>query len=218
MKLYHGTRLGLLPEILKRGIVPRGKENSSSNWEEESIPGHIYLTEAYAPYYALCAANKNNDKVLVLEVETEKFIDRSFYPDEDYIFQLNKIRKKALTLSEIRNNIEHYRSLTWDSLSKLGNVAYKGCIPATAITRYVIFNQDERPYITSKVDPTITVINYHLLGKFYRDFTKWMFEDVPDFGKPFVLPPEMVNEKEELLHIMEVSNRDGIEVVMKEAV
>lgn len=45
--LYHGTSAAVLPDILKNGIMPRGKK--AGRWEHtvKSADDRVYLTNAY---------------------------------------------------------------------------------------------------------------------------------------------------------------------------
>lgn len=54
--LYHGTSSKYLPSILREGIKPR-KLTRQSNWKTtiESRNDMVYLTNAYALYFAICS-------------------------------------------------------------------------------------------------------------------------------------------------------------------
>lgn len=57
MFLYHGTSFENIERILHQGILPR-RETKKSNWfmpdsnDFESRNDAVYLSNAYAPYYA----------------------------------------------------------------------------------------------------------------------------------------------------------------------
>ena len=54
MLLYHGTSERVAKLALKQGLWPRRDLNDEGNWDHtvESSPVHVYLTRAYAPYFA----------------------------------------------------------------------------------------------------------------------------------------------------------------------
>ena len=59
MLLYHGTSERVARNVLKHGLGPRDDTECAGNWEDHpSAGGMVYLTAAYAPYFAMNAANE----------------------------------------------------------------------------------------------------------------------------------------------------------------
>jgi hypothetical protein len=192
-KVYHGTSAKYLPEILKSGIVPR-KRTGNSNWDHtvKSRDEFVYLTAAYAPYFAAQAVQEV-EKALVLEIDLDKLDSRYMYPDEDAVAQSLMAEKDEggfesqeeadkfdMTLNELTDSLdmEQYRHLWKNSLRALGNVAHRGPIPPEAITRYVTLDfTKHREFYFMVLDPTISILNYQICGQKYRDMTAWLFGD-----------------------------------------
>ena len=183
MKLYHGTTTKYLSRILKGGIKPRGA-TGNSNWEEfPSMDNRVYLSSTYPLYFAAAATDLDAKKagMAVFEIES-KGLDRDrLYPDEDFITQCithNEGRPLKEVQKEVIAKMEGYQHHWNDSLEKMGNVSYHGAIPASAITRYATVDHRIRASLTSdSLNPTITIINHAIKGRYYQDFVKWVFGD-----------------------------------------
>lgn len=184
MKLYHGTCGGWVPDILKKGLRPRGARGG--NWADQapSHPDYVYLTNVYAGYFALCAAGEERIGA-VFEIDTDALFDADFAPDEDFLAQVAKAQGQYPdeTLLEVT---AHYREHLSDwlggplweaSLNGLGTCAHYGTIPPRAITRYVTFDLRKNPHLAFIIDPTITLMNYKLLAGRYRMYTARLFGD-----------------------------------------
>src|SRR5580658_8271953 len=93
VKMYHGTteRIGRL--ALKEGLRPR-KLTGKSNWKNfvESHPSLVYLTKAYAPYYALQVMR--GKKMAIVEIESDSLDELKMRPDEDFIEQATRLDEK----------------------------------------------------------------------------------------------------------------------------
>jgi hypothetical protein len=194
MKLYHGTNARYLDAILKDGLVPRGK--SKGNWKHTitSNPNAIYLTTAYALYFAMNSLDpKKDEKMLVVEVDTAKLNFLNLAPDEDALEAYDRITKTyeapadwsmAKRTKFFRDRLRKYTGLgQWDgSLKLMGNCCHLGPIPREALTRVAIIDPRKAQNVTWRaMDPSITPINYRLCGKNYRGLTKWVFGD--DLGE-----------------------------------
>jgi len=182
MRLYHGTSERHWESIREKGIVPRKRQRG--NWQHTvtSNPSAVYLTDAYAAYFAM-AASKDDEYWLLLEIETDLLPEDGFAPDEDCLEQANRAQTAHLGDMKARTKfwrgqVKRLRHLWRDSLKGLGTCQYTGTIPPEAITRAVSYDPRSNGVITWRVaDPTITIINYQILGAKYRGLTRWFFED-----------------------------------------
>lgn len=187
MLLYHGTSEKNLRNILKNGLLPR-KENKISNWEHtiDSNLDAIYLTNSYALYYAYCAVDAaRNERLAILEIDTDKLNTSLLCSDEDAIAQIfkNSPQKEKLqqnwSLIEateyFRNKMQEYSADV--SLEVLGTCAYIGNIPISAISRVAFVKQKTYfEMVVAGYDPTISIFNYKFLGSTYRETSKWLFD------------------------------------------
>lgn len=196
MKLYHGTSEANLDAILRDGIVPRGLRNKNGNWEHtvESNPEVVYLTNCYAAYFALNAsATDAGDhfemtRGLILEIDTDLVDDWFLVPDEDVMEQAGRDRDdlpgewtmEERTVFYRKQLKEHFGRGTWQaSIDGMGTCGHWGTVPPEAITRYVVIDWKALPVVVRELalDPCITLMNYHVLSKKYRDVTAWLFKD-----------------------------------------
>lgn len=221
MRLFHGTCATLIPKVLKQGLRCRGK--SKSNWGMyPSRPDMVYLTAGYACYYGYQAA-KNKD-IVVFEVDLERLDKELLHPDEDFIAQaiahqqgeaLEKVHRV------VRRSLPDYQHHWRDSIKALGNACYRGAVPPEAITRYVIVRETaSREFRMAALDPSISVINYRLLGDKYRSMMAWLFGDADEWqiGWSGMTNAEYLETCKKLYPNMPdigdlFSNRSGIEVV-----
>lgn len=190
MKIYHGTNEHTAKKALVEGLKPR-IATGKSNWKHttESNPSMVYLTDTYAPYFAFSSTplddNGNfTERMAIIEIDTDKLDPMWMMPDEDAIEQLTRNPKdtkfygiKGKTMKDrtkwIRNHINDFQYLWEISLEQLGNCAYKGVIPQSAITRVILHTDDNSVMSMQIAQPTITVINFQLLSKWYQALTKW---------------------------------------------
>lgn len=197
MKLYHGTSVKYLDKILKDGLEPRGK--GKGNWKHtiDSHPDVIYLTNAYAIYFAHIAAGDGDDLV-VLEIDTAKLNPLNLVPDEDFLEQATRKTGPAPIGKSVKVRTGWYRrrlrdfALHWkDSIEHLGTCGHFGPIPAKAITRYATL-PDARRYeiIMSGMDPMISLANYRIVGDRYRNWIRWLFDDPLEGGPDESLPEQ----------------------------
>lgn len=183
--LYHGTSERHLDSILRDGLKPRGRKRG--NWKSyPSISGHVYLTEAYAGYFATVAAKKG-ERALIVEVCLED--DSRLYPDEDFIAQALAAKANRPIddyHDEVTKTIAYYRDYVQASLDGLGNASHRGVIPLSAISRYVLIDTAaQRDTIMLALDPTISLLNYQFCGAKYRSINSWFFGDRDDFDLGF---------------------------------
>ena len=174
--LYHGTTTKYLNSIKEKGITPRYK-NSIGNWKDNpSRADMIYLSNAYASYFAFVTSGEQGGEPLVLEVNVKE--DR-LYPDEDYLEQFTRVDpawKEIVEQTSMEFRTRHfketlldYKDYFEDSLQFLGNACHKGIIKPKNIVRYSILDDDK---VLEYSDPTITLQNYIYLGERYRDLSK----------------------------------------------
>ena len=180
MLIYHGTSANNLDSILNNGINPRS--DRKSNWDKyESRDDMAYLTLAYPFYYAACVA-ENDDSLVVFEINCDKLDESKLYPDEDYIAQVVS-EQDAVPLNEvhfiIRDNIDKWKDLWESSLEKMGNICYKGNVPISCVTRYVVVDTKEfnSHIYLDLLDPSICPLNYAIKGEYYRNLVNWFFGD-----------------------------------------
>ena len=146
MLLYHGTDTGNLKRILADGIRPR-PANGFGNWDTApSLEGFVYLTTAFAPFYAMVPCVIPSVRVginpLILEVDGDSLDEGLMHPDEDFLAQRIRIRKKAgLDVPEDWGDDVHASQDQWrESLHLLGTVSVQGGVPVKALTRYAVMD------------------------------------------------------------------------------
>ena len=196
MKLYHGTSERIAKLALKDGLLPRSMSGVVSHWEDNpSSESHIYLSTAYAAYFAMIATDSEQDgRWAILEIDTDKLPDGGAYlvPDEDFLEQVSR----GQDLSEVaealggdteawsgsmeertkwfRENLDAFAHLWEDSVERLGNCAHEGLIPPEAITRVSYVESSKNHLVTMALDPCITLMNYAICGNKYRALTRWL--------------------------------------------
>jgi hypothetical protein len=194
MKLYHGTSLRVAQAAVAQGITPRG--HAKGNWETcPSHPELVYLSECYAPYFAMSSGDDSDFSIAIIEVDTDLLDEANMRPDEDFLEQISRERKFAKeigvpsTISTkdmvsrtrwFRDRHSEYAFLWRASLKMLGNCAYLSSVPASAITRVAAFDLSSNVAFMCGIDPTITLLNYRILGPYYREVTKWFFDNNVD--------------------------------------
>jgi hypothetical protein len=198
LKLYHGTAERHLPAILRDGLKPRAQRKGNWKHTVESHPGAVYLTNAYATYYAYNATDlkKKDDRLVVLEIDTSKLIPEFFAPDEDWLEQVSRKQQHENTApidKSMNYRTRWYRrrllnyGLHWrDSLNGLGNCTYHYTIPAAAITRIAFIERDAyMRLVWMGDDPMINLPNYRFCGAKYRAHTARLFGDQAEDDDPF---------------------------------
>lgn len=183
MRLYHGTSSANVSPILQEGLRPRMAR--PGNWDEyPSRQDMVYLTETYAPYFALCASGDDDD-LIILEIDVDRLDKSLLFPDEDFIAQalshqtgepLDSLHQK------VRSNLGDYQHHAMDSVKGLGNLCHKGVVPPGAITRYCRIDMKRQGDVSwIACDPCISLMNYRFCADKYRSITAWLFGDRPDF-------------------------------------
>ena len=193
MLLYHGTNETVARTALIAGLMPRGWREADSIWEGcPSSPDHVYLTTAYAGYFAM-NATPENERWGIVEIDTD-LIPEDFgtlVPDEDFLEQATRGQETPTEwdLPEgmeartewFRERLYSFAHL-WDkSIEGLGNCAYEGAVPPSAITRVGLFAPTSNPSIAMMImDPMITLMNYRICGPKYRALVQWLMGDTVD--------------------------------------
>jgi len=186
MKLYHGTNEESARSIIAGGAIqPRGLSKHKGNWTV--VPSHkrrVYLTTAYAPFFAACAA-KEGGRLVVVEVETDLMERELFRPDEDFLEQAtlgrlmsweNPLPGQSMEQRTkwFRDHADQYAHCWEDSVAGLGTCSYEGAIPLDAVTKIVAFDPKEAVELAwAFMDPSITLLNYKFCGSKYRAMTRW---------------------------------------------
>jgi len=236
--LYHGTTESAAKAALEKGLKPRESAGVESNWEEcPSSPHHVYLTSAYAGYFAM-ASCKSGERWAIIEVDTTKLDKSDLFPDEDFLEQasrnqelpddwgVNELPMNGRT-EWFRNNLESFQHLWEDSVKHLGNCSHFGQIPAAAITKVAFIDPEECLQMTMLVsDPMITLMNFKVCGNQYRAMTRWFIGEEVDAGEisSFLcdLPPEVAEKHPDVAQQMKderesyeeiLSNRAGVEII-----
>lgn len=186
MLLYHGTTEEVARKALTEGLNPRGKNKKRSNWKHtiHSNPDCVYLTTAYAGYFAANAVgHKLNETWGIVEVDTDKLNLDQMRPDEDMIAQaeaLNAEKKGAKhdlfkrTLYW-RARLDVNKHLWLPSVEYMGTCSHKGTIPAEAVTRVSLFKPSSNgTMVMACCDPTISIMNYKFCQQKYKLFTRWL--------------------------------------------
>jgi hypothetical protein len=195
MRLYHGTAGENVSAILKHGIKPR-RLTKKNNWTH-SVASHehaVYLTSAYAGYYAHQAAKTS--KLGIVEIDTDRLDQELFRPDEDFLEQATRNgqtsnrqlkRLKKLGMNErtewFSSHLDEFAHAWRASVEHLGTCSYLGEIPPEAFTRASVFDYKKNALVASELlEPTITISNFKICGDRNCALTRWLMgEDIdPD--------------------------------------
>jgi len=215
MKLYHGTTATVARKAITEGLLPRFFTGNEGNWKAtiESSVDRVYLTSAYAPYFAMAATNENEDLWGIVEIDVDRLSEVFMLPDEDYLEQATRSGDKAFldNISPKLWMMDTYARTAWfrdravrfhhmwkESIKRLGNCAYAGVIPPEAITRIVIYNPSHNKVVTLNMDPTISILNYQFMGEKYEALTRWFIGDpitVDDYLGPTAQSFSVVRKK-----------------------
>jgi len=172
MKLYHGTSALYLESILDQGIQPR--LTRPSNWEKcPSREDVVYLTNAYGFFYAAEAAKESAMLIVEVDVDLDDLL-----PDEDWLEQVSRKpddlpRDMLARTWAYRDALDQYGEYAIDSLAGLGNAAHLGPISKDQITGMAVISDDAFSFA---FDPTICLANYSIMGEYYRNGMRWLFD------------------------------------------
>lgn len=185
--LYHGTSSTKLKNILESGVLrPRGA-NSHGNWKGtvKSNANTVYLTTAYPLHFASVAASEDGSEAVVLELRVAA-IESNLHADEDAAEQVYRGKDGLPSGWDMKRRTIYYRSRAhlfhWTaSVAVLGTCGHQGPIPLSAVSRVATVSKDALVrLIIAGFDPTISILNYMLLGKQYEQGVRWLFGDEAD--------------------------------------
>ena len=181
MILYHGTTSRHLDSIREHGLLPRYDERPTRWDENPSATDRVYLTNAYAVWFAWTAAEAGEKGVVVaVDVEEEDLV-----ADEDYLAQTNWQDEALAFLQDMslqertlywKERAPSFPPMAQHSLANLGTVAHMG--PCLDIVKIVEFD----PLVAMEHDPTISLLNFRMLGDQYRAMTKDFVESDGKLG------------------------------------
>lgn len=175
MILYHGTSSRHRDAIEREGLRPRHATGRASNWSGpvESKAGFVYLTDAYPVYFALAAAEAD-EELLLVKVEVD---EAQLYPDEDFVAYAmsGSHGEHSRALIATIDPAEH-QALWRESLAQNG-IACTPSVGPEGILAYRSLGLDEWPRILELGgDASPTPMNYRLLGGRYRRGVEALFE------------------------------------------
>lgn len=158
--LYHGTSEENAKLIEKEGFITGKKYN----WNVKSKGGFVYLSSAYAPFYAM---STNSKKLALIKCEV---LAKDCYPEDDFIMYC--LKKPSYIQEELdKINLRGYKYLWKESLKYMGNVAVR---PNKIKILGIRYFDGER--LIFKCDPTISPLNFKVMGEYYMRLTKWIYE------------------------------------------
>ncbi|MEO1497666.1 MAG: hypothetical protein AAFV43_11000 [Planctomycetota bacterium] len=176
MFLYHGTSTQHLDRILAEGLQPRCVTGQASNWEGdiESKPDFVYLSAAYAIYYAVEAADTPHDPV-ILQVDWDHL---KLYPDEDFIaYHRSDGTVESWQAEGALVDPSEHKELWALSLARSGNVCTPA-VPRAAILGYraIPIEGNGGLLLDTGVDAIPAESNYLYRGDYYRRCLAAYFE------------------------------------------
>lgn len=177
-RLYHGTTAAVAEAALRDGLRTRRTSGVASRWPAHpSHAGAVYLTTAYALYFAMHTLDEPTDgaRIGLVEVASRR-VQHALVPDEDVLEQVG--RGKDAVGGDLGTRTRWYRKRLHEfagrgqwvaSVRAMGTCAHLGDIPATAVTRVALIEPQRQPELCLlALDPLITVANYQLVGARYR--------------------------------------------------
>ena len=179
--IYHGTTESNWEKISQEGLVPRGDRKSNWTHTVESAKDRVYLSSVYAPYFAMAAA-ENGEGYVVVQVNLESLDQDLIFPDEDFLEQcgprspVSKCSSMEERTKYFRDNAREFQDYWTMSLETMGVVAYQDEINLSKIeSAYFIDPKKLHPAIHCMIgDPTISILNYSLLGQKYKALTAFL--------------------------------------------
>lgn len=216
--LYHGTSERVARLSLSEGLIPRGSRKGNWNHTVASGKDRVYLTDAYAPYFANAATSGEEDESHawgIVRLETSLLDTGSLLPDEDFLEQAGRGRDgvtgtMAQRTRKHRTRARRLGPLWSESLRGLGTCAHMGRIPAEAVSAIALFRPASNPYVASMaLDPSIVLLNYAIMGSRYRALTQWFFGPVSPGLLVWPTPVELLSEGQ----LVALGDRSGLTVI-----
>lgn len=224
MKIYHGTSADVARRALTEGLLPRNDLGTEGNWTGtvKSRGDMVYLTAAYAPFFA-AAAVEPREPWGVVEVELDDSDVPNLRPDEDFLEQATRgvgpdhglyipgsMEERTIVF---RGALDALAECWEDSLKGISNIAHRGRIAPGKITRIALYDPSSNGLITMKaLDPAITVLNYAIMGAGYRALCKWFFEPItPEEYDPLGLHAHLSPHREQFAEAL--NDRDGLTII-----
>ena len=147
----------------------------------------MYLSLAYAPYYAMAAKSRKRQKALIQVEVASKYL----YPEDDFLmFELGYNKVRAYTQKEVDAvDLNDYKYLYKKSLQYMGNASAK----PEHVKVLGVRTFDAHQYLCDMPSPD----NYLTLGKYYRNLTKWIYEgnDPLKYGEFYAYPQGVLYSK-----------------------
>lgn len=163
--------------------MPRNLTHGETNWPDcPSATDRIYLTDAYAIYFAAACAD-DDERGLIVEVDVDP---HDLRPDEDFIAQCRPPQTRHMTPNDASQYwLQRVGAMTNDlgteSLKSLGTCAvFKSPLRPTRLIEF----ETRSSFIVS--DPAISILNYQVCGSGYRDSLRRFVEtDGRELWSPF---------------------------------
>lgn len=205
MKLYHGTSERVARVAWEQGLQSREwqgveEQEDRSRWQFPSGYDRIYLTNCYAAYFAMVAANDerwdDNGRWAIVEVDAD---DLQLFPDEDFLEQATRghpdlpvdddgfgppwpdlhdagsdIHRRS---KWFRDYACHFPHMAAESLEHLGTCAVFDEIPPESVTRVVLFDpaasEGNKLAAAFAMDPQISLLNHRIMRGKYQALLAW---------------------------------------------
>ena len=177
LELYHGTSKANAEKIMVEGFIP----DKHYNWEVKSKRGFVYLSSAYAPFYAM---NHKGNNLALIKVSLD---EKDAYPEDDYVMlSFGKSKYKQEDLDKV--SLKRIKHLWRKSLEYMGNIAVEPDKVKILGVRY--FNGKN---LIMKCDPTISPLNFMIMGNYYKALSDWIYEGKPIMDFPSLLQKITLN-------------------------
>lgn len=213
--LYHGTNETSVMKILREGLHPRMER--VGNWEDfPSNPKCVYLTNCYAPYFALSAMMTNGGRMGIVEIRTTDEMLNNCVPDEDYLEHSTRNGHPYTTEETIeRTKLCQSKMLEmkgeWEeSLSGLGNLCHLGPIDSKYIRRVALLDGEQWRWLlwySMGLDFRVAVSQHSKNLPKQRALTRWIFGEHVSYRE--ILGDHRPSNVERRL----LSERRGIEII-----
>lgn len=156
--LYHGTSEKNAKQIQKEGFVA----DKHYNWKLKGKRGFIYLSSAYAPFYAMNCSKAEKLALIKCEVDLD-----DCYPEDDFLVYAKVCYHRNIN----KINFDKLKYLAKESLNYIGNIAVKP--NKIKILGVKCFSGKGLIY---RCDPVISPLNFKFMGDYYKKLTKDIFE------------------------------------------